>query len=221
MAGRGPTKVLLLVLALPLLGGCLPLVTHGPAVHPGGSEGMVLSLEGGTTFEPNGTSRSIPPVVPAFQLILRQGMQRGPFGPPFHAGLQLQPFSLLSVLDRQSHEDLQGYLAGSDVDLYTQLIRDSTGSDRGVGVLSGYDHVAPYFEMGPRLRGDGSWFTVGQLSYVDTGDGHVIAGSASIARTESGFRGRAAHLMLSVYAGGRAYDQLTAGGPGAFLLVVG
>lgn len=195
--------------------GCLPLVSHGPAVHPGDSGGLAVSLLGGSTYQSDGYHNNVPALVGGLQLILRQGTTRGPFGAPAHVGVQLQPFSLARALSPE-HEDWRVYFAGSDLDLYTQL-KSSGNWDRGVGVLAGPDHVAPYYEFGPKQQGSGTWFVVTQGSYIDTFNGHIVAGSATIARTEAGFRGRAAHLMLTVYSG-RSWER--GGGLSAFTMGV-
>ncbi|HEX9108432.1 MAG TPA: hypothetical protein VF832_14410 [Longimicrobiales bacterium] len=189
------------LLLLPLscaLVGCFPMVTHGPAVHPGGSGGFTFDLATGTTFQSNAVDRSAPPLVPMPQIILRQGSARGPFGQPAHMGLQLQPFALVAGLG-SDHIDPHAVLLGSDLDLYTQLRGGRW--DRGVGVLAGIDHLSAYYEAGPPLHGTGTWYMVHQATYVDAGERHIFALASTIARTESGFRGRAAHLGLTVALG--------------------
>jgi hypothetical protein len=207
------------VAALPALGACFPMVTHGPAAHPGGSGGFTLDFVTGTTLSTRAVDRTPPFLLPVPQILLRQGTARGPFGAPAHVGAQLQPFALVAGFSENGvnwHEAL----LGSDLDLYTQL--RSGGWDRGVGVLAGIDHVSACFETGPPLHGTGTWYMAHQMTYVDLGDHSVLALASTLARTESGFKGRAAHLGLTVALGAELRDQsLVPSGTRPFVLVIG
>lgn len=215
---HGPRPGFLLPVVL-LSAGCFPMVTHGPAVHPGGSAGFTVDLMTGTQLTSSGVDRAPPVVLPAPQILLRQGRARGPFGVPAHVGLQVQPFAVLSAFG-DNRIDLHRALLGSDLDLYTQL--RSSGWDRGVGVLAGIDHVSAYYEAGPPLRGTGTWYMVHQATYIDAGARSILALASTIARTESGFRGRAAHLGLTLAVGAEVPDrEFTLESTRPFVLVIG
>lgn len=220
---RGSTLARLLARsasALPtviLLSACIPQVTHGPVVRPGVSGGGALTLGVGKWYPPVNSERDPSFGIPGIELIARRGTATGPFGPPAHVGVQLEPFGAWILAENRSAHDWR-LLTGSSLDLYTQFSAAPGAADRGGGVLLGIDHVAPYFEYGRPDREGGGWFTVQQLSVVDVEDHWLAVWGSSFFGSEKG-RGKAGYFGLTANIG-RSFAKPDRGVHGGFFALV-
>jgi hypothetical protein len=134
--------------ALTLLGGCMPLVTHGPRVEPGlwtGSTGgfrLGSMLEG--EVEALGGSYAVRPPNGFFA---RYGMEGGDGAPGMLVGVHLPFLIPLSVV----HPEL---------DAYVQLTpTEERGYAGGAGMLVSPSHLMPYVQAGTSFSERTSWYT--------------------------------------------------------------
>jgi hypothetical protein len=142
-----------LLAALVLLGGCMPLVTHGPRVEQGLWTGSTGSLRLGSMLDGEvdalGTSFAVRPPNGFFA---RYGSQGGDGMPAMLVGLHL-PFMIpLSIV----HPEL---------DAYVQLTpSEELRYAAGAGALVSPSHLMPYVQAGSSFSERTSWYTTQGLA---------------------------------------------------------
>jgi hypothetical protein len=165
-AAGGSRFLLCLLLATTVLGGCMPLVTHGPRVEPGLWTGSTSSFRLGSLLdeEVEVLGRSFA-VRPPNGFFARYGMERREQGAPILVGIHLPfliPFSVI-------HPELDAYVQLSPV--------DETAYAAGAGMLASPSHLMPYAQAGGTLSERTSWYTtqgVALHGYAGSGPRAII-----------------------------------------------
>jgi hypothetical protein len=145
-----PFAALLLVW---LLGGCMPLVTHGPRVQEGLWTGSTGSFRLGTLLEGEveALGREFA-VRPPNGFFARYGWRPEESGPPgLSLGVHL-PFAIpLSAVY-------------PEVDVYAQMTPHDSPGAAGAGLLASPGYLMPYAQTGGQLSARSEWYTTQGLT---------------------------------------------------------
>jgi hypothetical protein len=150
----GTARMVCLAALLGVLGGCMPLVTHGPRVEEGIWTGSTGSFRLGSMLQEEvevlGSSYAVRPPNGFFA---RYGWQREDSGPAAAlVGVHLPfliPFSI----------------AHPELDVYAQLTPvDERAYAAGAGVLASPSHLMPYAQAGGTWTEQASWYTTQGLA---------------------------------------------------------
>ena len=154
-----PTRILALLLAF-TVPACVPAVSHGPRVEPGGVSGSMIALGTRPTLEGEVKTGqgNVTPVLPPMGFFARYGwtpeIANTPF--PIAAGV----FIPLSLPFSVTHPE---------VDVYAQLTPAPWPVAASAGVLASRSYVNPYVQLGKEVEGNGFYTTQGVAFFGGSG----------------------------------------------------
>ena len=155
------------LVALGVLTGCVPQVTHGPRVERGTTGVMNLSAMAvpGEGLSPSeGEAGAVLYggarhgwVAEDGTMAASLGVQAAVMAVPLHSGL------------------LSNFASSTQADLYVQLERSAQqGREYGVGVLGSKDLVMPYTQFGATRGNGNAWYTTQGIAITTRGSGSTV-----------------------------------------------